>query len=143
MHRFVVITSIFVAGACAVACGYRGSDEATSTTTVTAARPDERSFEDRISTAICVHEVECGRGQPASCIDDSKNRAARELGSWTCDPADARASAEQCLAAIRSESCKVDLIARPNVCPLDSRCSKRTEAEMVPPGAAAAEIWRR
>jgi hypothetical protein len=141
MHRLIGITGFAIAGACAMACGYRGS-EATSTTALTAARAqaDERSFEDRIGTAVCVHEVECGRGQPASCIDAARDRTARELNSWTCDEASARASAEQCLAAIRSESCSVDLNARVNVCPLSTACSR---VETVPPGAAAAEVWRR
>jgi len=141
MYRSIGITGVVVAGACAMACGSRGS-EATSTTTVTSSRAlaDDRSFEDRIATAVCVHEVECGRGQPASCIDAARSRAARELGSWTCDEAEARASAEQCLAAVRGESCSVDLNARLNICPLSSACMK---VETIPPGAAAAEIWRR
>jgi hypothetical protein len=140
MHRLIGITGFVIAGACAMACGGRGS-EATSTTALTAARvSDDRSFEERIGTAVCVHEVECGRGQPASCIDAARDRTARELNSWTCDEASARASAEQCLAAIRSESCSVDLNARANVCPLSTACSG---VETVPPGAAAAEIWRR
>lgn len=141
MHRSMGITGLIIAGACATACGGRGGSDATSTTALTAARvTDDRSFEDRISTAVCVHEVECGRGQPASCVDAARDRAARELNSWTCDDASARASAEQCLAAVRSESCSVDLNARANVCPLSTAC---TQIEMVSPGAAAAEIWRR
>lgn len=141
MHRLIGITGFVIAGACALACGGRGS-EATSTTALTSARAqaDERSLEDRISTAVCVHEVECGRGQPASCIDAARERTARELSSWTCDDAAARASAEQCLAAVRSQSCSVDLNARTNICPLSTACSK---VETIPPGAAAAEIWRR
>jgi hypothetical protein len=140
MHRLIGITGFVIAGACAMACGGRGS-EATSTTALTAARvTDDRSFEDRISTAVCVHEVECGRAQASSCIDTARDRTARELNSWNCGDAEARAHAEQCLAAVRSESCSVDLTARPNICPLSTACS---QVETVPPGAAAAEIWRR
>jgi hypothetical protein len=141
MHRLIGITGFVIAGACAMACGNRGGSEATSTTALTAARTtDDRSFEDRISTAVCVHEVECGRGQPASCIEAARDRAVLEMSSWTCDEAAARASAEQCLASVRSQSCSVDLTTRTNICPLSTACSK---VETVPPGAAAAEIWRR
>lgn len=140
MHRLIGITGLVVAGAFAMACGSRES-EATSTTALTAARvTDDRSVEDRISTAVCVHEVECGRGQPASCVDTARDRTARELNSWTCDEASARANAEQCLAAVRSQSCSVDLTTRPNICPLSTACS---QVDTIPPGAAAAEIWRR
>lgn len=142
MHRLIVITSIVLAGAHVAGCGSRGESEATSTTTMTSARAqaDDRSFEDRIATAICVHEVECGRGQPASCVDQSRDRTRRELGAWTCDPAAARAAAEQCLAAIRAESCSVDLLVRTNVCPLNGGCAN---VETISPGPEAAEIWRR
>jgi hypothetical protein len=141
MYRLIGITGFVVAGACAMACGGRGS-EATSTTALTSARSqtDDRSFLDRISTAVCVHEVECGRGQPTSCIDAARERTARELNSWTCDEASARAAAEQCLASVRSQSCSVDLNARTNVCPLGTACTK---VDTLAPGEAAAEIWRR
>src|SRR5688500_15718478 len=140
MHRLIGITGFAIAGACAMACGGRGS-EATSTAALTGARvTDDRSFEDRISTAVCVHEVECGRGQPTSCLAAQHERTVRELSSWTCDDAAARAHAEQCLAAVRSQSCSVDLTARQNICPLSTACSK---VETIAPGAAAADIWRR
>jgi hypothetical protein len=142
MHRLIGITGFVIAGACAMACGGR-EPEATSMTALTAARAaEDRSFEDRISTAVCVHEVECGRSQPATCLSAQRDRTVRELNSWSCSGGDAevRAHAEQCLAAVRGESCSVDLTERPNVCPLSTACSK---VDTVPPGAAAAESWRR
>ena len=150
MHRVFVISSIAIAAACSVACGGRGGSEATSTASLTSAsvaRDDTRPLDERIASALCEHEVECRRPQAAACIQNTQARVNSELSSWDCDPAARRASTEQCLSALRAESCSVDLGARANICPLDVACrnaSSSTDdtARMVSPGRALADIWR-
>jgi hypothetical protein len=111
----------------AVACGGRAYPDASSTTTVTSANvtPGPDSVSDRIARAVCIHEVECGRVRdPGLCIDTSRSRVATELAAWTCDAESARASAEQCLSSLRSESCSVDLSARESVCSTNGGCAR-------------------
>jgi hypothetical protein len=149
MHRVFVITSIAIAAACSAACGGRGS-EATSTASLTSAsvaRDDARPLDERIASALCEHEVECGRPQAAACISNTQKRVNSELSSWDCDPAARRASTEQCLSALRAESCSVDMVLRSNVCPLNVACrnassSSEDSSRLVSPGRALADIWR-
>lgn len=150
MHRVIVITSIAIAAACSAACGGRGGSEATSTATLTSAsvaRDDARPLDERLASAVCEHEVECGRPQAGTCIENTQSRVNSELSSWDCDPAARRASTEQCLSALRAESCNVDLVLRSNICPLSVACrnastSSEDSSRLVPPGRALADIWR-
>lgn len=150
MHRVFVITSIAIAAACSAACGGRGGYEATSTAALTSASAsveDTRPLDERIASALCEHEVECGRPQAAACISNTRSRVSSELSSWDCDPAARRASTEHCLSALRAESCSVDLVLRSNVCPLNVACrnastSTDDTARLIPPGRALADIWR-
>jgi hypothetical protein len=124
MSRFYV--GLFVTALAAVACGGHAYPDASSTTTVTSSSvtPGAETVSDRIARAVCIHEVECGRVRdPGLCIDSSRSRVATELGAWTCDAESARVSAEQCLFALRSESCAVDLSARENVCSANGGCA--------------------
>ena len=149
MHRVVVITSIAIAAACSAACGGRGA-EATSTgalTSASVARDDSRPLDERLASAVCEHEVECGRPQAVACIKNTQSRVNSELSSWDCDPAARRASTEHCLSALRAESCNVDLVLRSNICPLNVACrnastSSEDSSRLVPPGRALADIWR-
>lgn len=124
---FVGFSLSIVAVSAGVGCFGRGS-ETTSTTTVTSANMSSASSDtvaDRIARTVCIHEVECGRvHEPELCVDGSRSRVATELGAWTCDPDAARVSAEQCLAALKRESCSVDLSARENVCPTNGGCAR-------------------
>lgn len=148
MHRVFVITSIAIAAACSAACGGRGGSEATSTAVLTSASVDDpRPLDERIASALCEHEVECGRPQAAACISNTQTRVNNELSSWDCDPAARRASTEHCLSALRAESCNVDLVLRSNVCPLNVACrnastSSEDTSRLVAPGRALADIWR-
>lgn len=150
MHRIFVVTSIALAAACSAACGGRGGAEATSTASLTSASvqaDDARPLDARLASALCEHEVECGRPQARACIENTRARVSGELASWDCDPATRRASAEQCLAALRAESCSTDLVLRSNVCPLDVACrnastSSDDTARTIPPGRSLGDIWR-
>jgi hypothetical protein len=152
MHRerIITVTSVAVIAVCAAACGNRGGSEATSTaylTSASVATQDSRPLDARIATALCGHEVECGRPQAGACIENTRHRVSDELSSWDCDPARRRASAEQCLASLRVESCSVDLVLRSNVCPLDVACrnaatSSEDMSRVVPPAPALADPWR-
>lgn len=150
MHRVFVITSIAIAAACSAACGGRGGSEATSTASLTsasAANQDSRPLDERIASALCEHEVECGRAQAGTCISKTQARVNGELSSWTCDPATRRASTEQCLAGLRAESCSTDLVSRANVCPLNVACrnastSSDDTSRLIHPGPALADVMR-
>lgn len=144
MHRV-----LFIFGLVLVGCSGYGNDEnyntTASRTTVTAAevRADQRTASDRLGEAICAHEVECGRAQQGSCLTSQRDRAEAELQVWECEPAAYRTSTQECLASVRGESCTVDLIARSNICPLNSACRRAdASAKMIPPGRASAQIWR-
>jgi len=153
MHRargIIAVTSVAFIAVCSAACGGRGGSEATSTaylTSASVATEDSRPLDARIATALCVHEVECGRPQAGACIENTRVRVSEELTSWDCDPARRRASAEQCLAALRAQSCSVDLVIRSNVCPLDVACrnastSADDTSRTIPPAPALADPWR-
>ena len=54
-----------------------------------------------------------------------KNTQARvnsELSSWDCDPATRRASTEQCLSALRAESCVLVRVPRGAIARAQGRC---------------------
>lgn len=150
MRRVTYVVGFALAAASIAACGGYGSSEATSTTTVTAARTqgDDRPFDERIAIALCSHEQACGRASSESCLGGARQRVSTELGAWDCAPAESRASIEQCVASLRDESCSVDLSTRRNVCPLTAACrsastSSDDTSRRVSPGPALADIWRR
>lgn len=150
MRRVFVFPSVVIATACVAACGGGGGSEATSTAALTSASvraDDARPLDERLASALCEHEVECGRPQARACIENTRKRVSSELASWDCDPATRRASTEQCLSALRAESCNVDLVLRSNVCPLNVACrnastSSENASRLVPPGRSLADIWR-
>lgn len=134
MRRLVPLVCVLVCGASAAACGGRGT-EATSKTTVTSSTHGrERTIADKIATALCVHEAECGHTDPVGCIDMAESRSNRELASWTCEPAEAQAAAEQCLTAIRAEPCTSDLMTRKTLCTTNGGCAN---VEPMVPGPEA------
>ena len=105
---------------------FRQYEPPPATTTLTSATVPRSgdSISDRIARALCVHEVECGRVRdPDMCVDASRMRVARELGSWTCDADSARIGAEQCLASLRGAACAIDLSAQEDVCSRNGGCA--------------------
>lgn len=95
----------------------------------------------RLATEVCRRELLCGNGTvDASCVNDTVERARRELTSWNCSPAATRARVEECLAGIDEESCELDLSTRARLCRANDACG--VTAELISPGAALAEQVR-
>jgi hypothetical protein len=82
--------------------------------------PNERDPADRLAGELCQREATCGRIEAnrtdearllgtQNCVTQSTPRARQVLGSWSCSPAANRAGFEECLAAVRSETCETSL----------------------------------
>jgi hypothetical protein len=92
--------------------------------------PSDDYVSARLAAQICDREARChaasGGASPArsadACWKASLQRAHRELDSWQCSPAGARARAEQCLAAIGNEPCEHDVLGRRMLCASNAAC---------------------
>jgi hypothetical protein len=148
----VTLSILAPVAAVAVVSGCGGQTREASTATITSGpTAGERELSrtrsaigERLAFQLCLHEASCGRAQTEACIDETATRAEGEVASWSagCDPASIRARAEECLAAVRAESCATDLKARARICQVNDACTN-ANAQLESPGPALAEIWRR
>ncbi|WP_146648721.1 DUF6184 family natural product biosynthesis lipoprotein [Labilithrix luteola] len=166
MRRVLVISvigaiSIVLASACAKPQVDPRTPEITSATMMTggATRVETPSYEqppyesspveptrndlaERMADGLCEHERACGRGSGSTaCVSRVTPRAHTELSKWNCSPAARRARVKDCLAAIRAETCELDMTRRATVCGPNSDCPSDT-AHLQDPGPALAKIMR-
>jgi hypothetical protein len=96
----------------------------------TAVAPSDDDIAARLAAQICDREIRChvatgGRVKARSaddCWRASLQRAHRELDSWRCSPAGARARAEECLAAIGHEQCEHSVQKQRFLCASNAAC---------------------
>lgn len=121
-----LLVSIFVLGLGACA---HDRDRA-STTTVTSGTPEgvrvtnvtigDSDPAERLAGELCRREATCGRIESSqsdeakllgeqNCVTVNAPRMRAAMQKWSCSATTARASFEQCLAAVRSERCETSI----------------------------------
>lgn len=145
MHRGTLIGTLAVAAA-AIACGGPRPAVTTVTSGSWIGEPElSRSLSavsERMAFQLCLHESNCGRPQSQACVEEHTAKARDEIMSWNCEPASIRARAEECLAALREESCSAELMTRRRLCGVNDACPNRT-ADLIAPGPALADVMAR
>jgi hypothetical protein len=148
MNRSVLALATFtVALALVPACKH--DDGSAQTTVITSARDAPQAGVEAIDPAsgrqaawvmagqLCRHEAACNRIATSGtdeakllaeqvCVTNAAASVRRSMNAWACTPAQVRARYEECLAAIRSESCEImtDALERVPVCRASVICGQ-------------------